>query len=83
QLMPYIEEIKKGTSKTSFTLRAKEMLATSSHHANDLEQARKYCFEIINEPLNKYECMKALAYCILGETYIFEDYSIAKYYFEQ
>ena len=59
------------------------MLATSSHHANDLEHARKYCFEIINEPLNKYECMKALAYCILGETYIFEDYSIAKYYFEQ
>ncbi|PFZ84317.1 AimR family lysis-lysogeny pheromone receptor [Bacillus wiedmannii] len=83
QLMPYIEEIKKGTSKTSFTLRAKEMLATSSHHANDLEQARKYCFEIINEPLNKYECMKALAYCILGETYILEDYSIAKHYFEQ
>lgn len=83
QLMPYIEGIKKGTSKTSFTLRAKEMLATSSHHANDLEQARKYCFEIINEPLNKYECMKALAYCILGETYILEDYSIAKHYFEQ
>ncbi|MFE6538490.1 AimR family lysis-lysogeny pheromone receptor, partial [Bacillus cereus] len=83
QLIPYIEDIKKGTLKTSFTLRAKEMLATSSHHANDLEHARKYCFEIINEPLNKYECMKALAYCILGETYIFEDYSIAKYYFEQ
>ncbi|PGQ11961.1 hypothetical protein COA08_01295 [Bacillus cereus] len=83
QLMPYIEEIKKGTSKTSFTLRAKEMLATSSHHANDLEKARKYCFEIVNDPLNKYECMKALAYCILGETYILEDYSIAKYYFEQ
>ncbi|PGW31271.1 hypothetical protein COE04_26340 [Bacillus cereus] len=83
QLMPYIEEIKKGTSKTSFMLRAKEMLATSSHHANDLEQARKYCFEIVNDPLNKYECMKALAYCILGETYIFEDYSIAKYYFEE
>ncbi|MGG5737777.1 AimR family lysis-lysogeny pheromone receptor [Bacillus cereus group sp. IBL03679] len=83
QLIPYIEEIKKGTSKTSFMLRAKEMLATSSHHANDLEQARKYCFEIVNDPLNKYECMKALAYCILGETYIFEDYSIAKYYFEE
>lgn len=83
QLMPYIDEIKKGTSKTSFILRAKEMLATSSHHANDLEQARQYCFEIVNEPLNKYECMKALAYCILGETYILEDYSIAKYYFEE
>ncbi|MDA1581989.1 AimR family lysis-lysogeny pheromone receptor [Bacillus cereus group sp. TH228LC] len=83
QLTPYIEEIKKDTLKISFTLRAKEMLATSSHHANELEQARKYCFEIINEPSNKYECMKALAYCILGETYIFEDYSIAKYYFEQ
>lgn len=83
QLIPYIEDIKKGTLKTSFTLRAKEMLATSSHHANDLEHARKYCFEIINEPLNKYECMKALAYCILGETYIFEDYNIAKYYFQQ
>ncbi|MDA2480347.1 AimR family lysis-lysogeny pheromone receptor [Bacillus cereus group sp. Bce025] len=83
QLTPYIEEIKKGTLKTSFTLRAKEMLATSSHHANELEQARNYCFEIINEPSNKYECMKALAYCILGETYIFEDYSIAKHYFEQ
>ncbi|PER25389.1 AimR family lysis-lysogeny pheromone receptor [Bacillus cereus] len=83
QLIPYIEEIKKGTSKTSFILRAKEMLATSSHHANDLEQARKYCFEIVNDPLNKYECMKALAYCILGETYILEDYSTAKYYFEE
>ncbi|WP_235674886.1 AimR family lysis-lysogeny pheromone receptor [Bacillus mycoides] len=83
QLMPYIQKVRKSTLKNSYMLRAKEMIATSSHHANNLEKSREMCFEIINDSSNIYVCMKSLAYCILGETYILEDYAMSKHYFEE
>ncbi|MDY8166203.1 AimR family lysis-lysogeny pheromone receptor [Bacillus thuringiensis] len=82
QLKPMIDNVSKDTIRKSYSLRIKEMESMSAQRGNDLETARKLCFEIINDETNPYDCMKSLAYCTLAETHMM-DYEKAHYFLEQ
>lgn len=84
RIVPLINEIPKQTLGNSLSFRVKEMQGiTYMHKENDINNARRVCLEIIHDPLNYYVSTKAVAYCKLGESYIFEDYEIAKSYIEK
>ena len=48
-------------------------------HANEVNNCRATCHEIINSELN-FTVVKATAYCCLGESYIFENPLMAEKY---
>ncbi|PEI49970.1 AimR family lysis-lysogeny pheromone receptor [Bacillus toyonensis] len=83
QLLPDILEIKCHTLRDSFLLRIKEMNVFVELHENNLDKARNLCFEIINDETNCYISTKAVAYCKVGESFIFSDYQRAKEYMEK
>ncbi|QWH63951.1 hypothetical protein EXW39_28025 (plasmid) [Bacillus mycoides] len=83
QLLPDILEIKCHTLRDSFLLRIKEMNIFVELHENNLDKARDICFEIINDETNRYVSTKAVAYCKVGESYVFSDYQRAKEYMEK
>ncbi|WP_431613419.1 AimR family lysis-lysogeny pheromone receptor [Bacillus pfraonensis] len=83
QLLPDILEIKCHTLRDSFLLRIKEMNIFVELHENNLDRARNICFEIINDETNCYVSTKAVAYCKVGESYVFSDYQRAKEYMEK
>ncbi|MDV6040531.1 AimR family lysis-lysogeny pheromone receptor [Bacillus sp. SM-B1] len=83
QLLPDILEIKCHTLRDSLLLRIKEMKIFVALHENNLEESRELCFEIINDQTNCYVSTKAVAYCKIGESYVFSDYKKAKEYMEK
>lgn len=83
QVLPVISELKCITLKKSFLLRVKEMEIFVTLHENNLEESRELCFEIINDETNCYISTKAVAYCKVGESYVFSDYQRAKEYMEK
>lgn len=83
QLLPDILEIKCHTLRDSFLLRIKEMTIFVELHENNLDKARDICFEIINDETNCYVSTKAVAYCKVGESFVFSDYQRAKEYMEK
>lgn len=83
QLLPDILDIKCHTLRDSFLLRIKEMNIFVELHENNLEKSRELCFEIINEETNCYISTKAVAYCKVGESFVFSDYQKAKEYMEK
>ncbi|MDR4987133.1 AimR family lysis-lysogeny pheromone receptor [Bacillus cereus] len=83
EVTPYIDENKQNTLRKSFSLRIKEMEVFTNLHNNNRDEARRLCFEIINDPLNYYVSTKAVAYCKLGESYVIEDYDKSKMYMEK
>lgn len=83
QLTDLINGVSKKTLKKSYQLRSKEMLSMSKQRGDELEESRSLCLDIINDELNPYQCMKALAYCTFAETYIRDDYNMAKSLLEQ
>ncbi|MGG0355370.1 AimR family lysis-lysogeny pheromone receptor [Bacillus tropicus] len=83
QLLPDILQIKCHTLRDSLLLRIKEMQIFVTLHENNLEESRELCFEIINDLANCYISTKAVAYCKIGESYVFSDYQKAKEYMEQ
>ncbi|MFE8095809.1 AimR family lysis-lysogeny pheromone receptor, partial [Bacillus toyonensis] len=83
QLLPDILEIKCHTLRDSFLLRIKEMNVFVELHENNLDKARNLCFEIINDETNCYISTKAVAYCKVGESFVFSDYQRAKEYMEK
>ncbi|HDR7847434.1 TPA: hypothetical protein QCY30_002108 [Bacillus toyonensis] len=83
QLLPDILGIKCHTLRDSLLLRIKEMKIFVTLHENNLEESRELCFEIINDQTNCYVSTKAVAYCKIGESYVFSNYQKAKEYMEQ
>lgn len=83
QLLPDITKIKCHTLRDSFLLRIKEMEIFVNLHENKLEKSRQLCFDIINDETNCYVSTKAVAYCKIGESYVFSDYQKAKEYMEK
>lgn len=83
QLLPDILGIKCHTLRDSLLLRIKEMEVFVALHENNLDESRELCFEIINDQSNCYVSTKAVAYCKIGESYIFSDYQNAKEYMEK
>ncbi|HDR8162190.1 hypothetical protein CBR59_22000 [Bacillus thuringiensis] len=83
QLLPDILGIKCHTLRDSLLLRIKEMEVFVALHENKLDESRELCFEIINDQSNCYVSTKAVAYCKIGESYVFSDYQNAKEYMEK
>ncbi|HDR8178339.1 TPA: hypothetical protein QC076_003494 [Bacillus cereus] len=83
QLLPDILGIKCHTLRDSLLLRIKEMKVFVALHENNLDESRELCFEIINDQSNCYVSTKAVAYCKIGESYVFSDYQNAKEYMEK
>ncbi|PFW60805.1 AimR family lysis-lysogeny pheromone receptor [Bacillus sp. AFS075034] len=83
QVLPTITNLKCRTYENSFLLRIKEMKVFIELHDNKLEEARELAFEIINNETNCYISTKAVAYCKIGESYVFSDYKKAKEYMEK
>lgn len=83
QLLPDILEIKCHTLRDSLLLRIKEMKIFVTLHENNLDESRELCLEIINDKSNCYVSTKAVAYCKIGESYVFSDYQNAKEYMEK
>ncbi|QRY16959.1 AimR family lysis-lysogeny pheromone receptor [Bacillus cereus] len=83
QLLPDILGIKCHTLRDSLLLRIKEMEVFVALHENNLDESRELCFEIINNQSNCYVSTKAVAYCKIGEGYVFSDYQNAKEYMEK
>lgn len=83
QLLPDITKIKCKTLRDSFLLRIKEMKIFVNLHENKLEESCQLCFDIINDETNCYVSTKAVAYCKIGESYVFSDYQKAKEYMEK
>uniref|UniRef100_UPI0024BC9D75 AimR family lysis-lysogeny pheromone receptor n=1 Tax=Bacillus cereus TaxID=1396 RepID=UPI0024BC9D75 len=75
--------IKCHTLRDSLLLRIKEMEVFVALHENNLDESRELCFEIINDQSNCYVSTKAVAYCKIGESYIFSEYQNAKEYMEK
>ncbi|AXO92808.1 hypothetical protein MCCC1A01412_22605 [Bacillus anthracis] len=83
QLLPDIMKIKCHTLRDSLLLRIKEMQIFVTLHENNLDESRELCFEIINDQTNCYVSTKAVAYCKIGESYVFSNYQSAKEYMEK
>ncbi|MGA4464227.1 AimR family lysis-lysogeny pheromone receptor [Bacillus bombysepticus] len=83
QLLPDIIKIKCRSLRDSFLLRIKEMEIFVNLHENKLRESRQQCFDIINDETNCYVSIKAVAYCKIGESYVFSDYQKAKEYMEK
>ncbi|EJQ93175.1 hypothetical protein IGW_02776 [Bacillus cereus ISP3191] len=83
QLLPDIMKIKCHTLRYSLLLRIKEMKIFVTLHENNLDESRELCFEIINDQTNCYVSTKAVAYCKIGESYVFFNYQSAKEYMEK
>ncbi|MEB8803833.1 AimR family lysis-lysogeny pheromone receptor [Bacillus cereus] len=83
QLLPDIIKIKCRSLRDSFLLRIKEMEIFVNLHENKLRESRQRCFDIINDETNCYVSTKAVAYCKIGESYVFSDYQKAKEYMEK
>lgn len=83
QLLPDILKIKCHTLRNSLLLRVKEMQIFVALHEDNVERARELCFEIINDETNCYVSTKSVAYCKIGESFIFSDFQRAKDYMEK
>ncbi|ALZ61914.1 AimR family lysis-lysogeny pheromone receptor [Bacillus cereus] len=83
QLLPDIMKIKCHTLRNSLLLRIKEMKIFVTLHENNLDESRELCFEVINDQTNCYVSTKAVAYCKIGESYLFSDYQKAKDYMKK
>lgn len=83
QLLPDILKIKCHTLRDSLLLRVKEMQVFVALHEDNVEKARELCFEIINDETNCYVSTKSVAYCKIGESFVFSDFQKAKDYMEK
>ncbi|PFX36774.1 hypothetical protein COL32_27805 [Bacillus pseudomycoides] len=83
KLEPLIKSVKNKYFRCTFEIRKNEMLASCLHKDNKIEQSRKICEKIINDERNYFPLTKAIAYGIIGESFILTDFSKSKYYLEK
>lgn len=75
----YIAKMDNGYIKDCLRMQYMERIAYTQLHANEVDNCRVTCNEIINSELN-FTVVKATAYCCLGESYIFENPLMAEKY---
>lgn len=75
----YIAKMDNGYVKDCLRMQYLERIAYTQLHANEVDNCRVTCQEIINSDLN-FTVVKATAYCCLGESYIFENPLMAEKY---
>ncbi|WP_306008064.1 AimR family lysis-lysogeny pheromone receptor [Bacillus sp. MMSF_3353] len=75
----YIAKMDNGYVKDCLRMQYLERIAYTQLHANEVDNCRVTCHEIINSDLN-FTVVKATAYCCLGESYIFENPLMAEKY---
>lgn len=75
----YIAKMDNGYVKDCLRMQYLERIAYTQLHANEVDNCRATCHEIINSELN-FTVVKATAYCCLGESYIFENPLMAEKY---
>ncbi|MES5866723.1 AimR family lysis-lysogeny pheromone receptor [Bacillus cereus group sp. RP32] len=75
----YIAKMDNSYVKDCLHMQYLERIAYTQLHANEVDNCRVTCHEIINSDLN-FTVVKATAYCCLGESYIFENPLMAEKY---
>ncbi|MGH0544928.1 AimR family lysis-lysogeny pheromone receptor [Bacillus cereus] len=75
----YIAKMDNSYVKDCLRMQYLERIAYTQLHANEVDNCRVTCHEIINSDLN-FTVVKATAYCCLGESYIFENPLMAEKY---
>ncbi|PEO55360.1 hypothetical protein CN579_22095 [Bacillus toyonensis] len=83
ELLPLIESLSNDFFRSSYLLRIQEIQITLLHRNNELDEARKLCNEILKRSDRLSLLARATAYCVLGETYMFDDYDLSKYYLKK
>ncbi|MEB9975287.1 AimR family lysis-lysogeny pheromone receptor [Bacillus cereus] len=84
RLEPLInEEVTNKYFLYTLCLRKKEMIASCLHKDNKLEECRKLCKEIIDSDKNHFPLTKAIAYGLIGESYILTDFEQSKHFLER
>ncbi|MGS0530632.1 AimR family lysis-lysogeny pheromone receptor [Bacillus mycoides] len=68
----HVANMDNGYIKDCLCMQHKERIAYTQLHANEIDNCRSSCLEIIDSEMN-FTVVKATAYCCLGESYIFED----------
>ncbi|MBZ4222561.1 AimR family lysis-lysogeny pheromone receptor [Bacillus wiedmannii] len=75
----HIARMDTGYIKDCLRMQYMERIAYTQLHANEINDCRSTCLEIIDSEMN-FTVVKATAYCCLGESYIFEDPLMAEKY---
>ncbi|MCU5065052.1 AimR family lysis-lysogeny pheromone receptor [Bacillus cereus] len=83
RLEPSINKVKNKYFQFTLSLRKNEMIASCLHKDNKLEECRKLCKEIINSEKNHFPLTKAIAYGLIGESYILTDFEKSKHFLEK
>ncbi|NUC20414.1 hypothetical protein HUC00_28710 (plasmid) [Bacillus mycoides] len=82
-LEPFINEVTNINFHFTLSLRKNEMLASCLHKDNKLEECRELCEKIINNEKNHFPLTKAIAYGLIGESYILTDFEKSKHFLER
>ncbi|PFD16685.1 AimR family lysis-lysogeny pheromone receptor [Bacillus cereus] len=77
------EEVTNNYFQFTLGLRKDEMIASCLHKNNRLEECRKLCKKIINDDRNHFPLTKAIAYGLIGESYILSDFEQSKHFLER
>ncbi|EJS44963.1 hypothetical protein ICG_06082 [Bacillus cereus BAG1X1-3] len=77
------EEVTNNYFQFTLGLRKDEMIASCLHKDNRLEECRKLCKNIINDDRNHFPLTKAIAYGLIGESYILTDFEQSKHFLER
>lgn len=78
-----IPTVKNEYCRYAYEIRKNEMLASCLHKDNKVEYSREICLKIANDKRNDFPLTKAIAYGIIGETYILTDFEKSDYYLRQ
>lgn len=82
-LEPLINKVTNPYFHYTFCLRKKEMIASCLHKDNKLEESREICEKIINNDKNHFPLTKAIAFGLIGESYILTDFEKSKRFLER
>ncbi|KFN13739.1 AimR family lysis-lysogeny pheromone receptor [Bacillus pseudomycoides] len=83
ELEPLINQVKNEYFHFTLCLRKNEMLASCLHKDDKLEESRELCGKIINNDNNHFPLTKAIAYGLIGESYILTDFEKSKRFLER
>ena len=82
---PMVELMDNEYLREAYKIRLMEMEATTYLYMNEIEQCRSKCLEVIkrSELQFYFPIVYANFFHILGQTYMFENFEVAKYWVEQ
>ncbi len=82
---PMVELMENEYLREAYRIRLVEMEATTYLYMNEIDQCREKCFEVIkrHELQFYFPIIYANFYHILGQSYMFENFEVAKYWVEK